>query len=261
MIITCPQCQTKFHLDENRIPGGGAQARCSRCQHIFEVRREKKEISNIVPVVSEPPSSTEGEHPTGTQEKRRSPMLRWIVFLLLIAALCGGIWTLGGEFPYLRQAESFFGSLRESLGLADSSPGQISLENLKGYYSENVHLKWIFVVEGQAVNQWNESRSFIKVKGTLLDARSRKVEEKVVFCGNILGEKELREMTRDSLQKSLSSQFGVSFSNVNLPPRKAVPFMIVFTDFAQNEQEKTSGGSPSLSDFSVEVLSSKKGSK
>jgi predicted Zn finger-like uncharacterized protein len=261
MIISCPQCQTKFHLDEGRIPEGGAQARCSRCQHIFDIQRGKGDASTQAPSAAEPRPSPEEERPAAMPDKKRSSLIRWLVILLLLAVMGGGIWGLAGNFPYLRQAESFLGSLRESLGLADSSPGQITLENLRGYYSENVHLKWIFVVEGQAVNQWNESRSFIKVKGTLLDARSKKVEEKIVFCGNILGEKELREMTRDSIQKSLSSQFGVSFSNVNIPPRKAVPFMIVFTDFAQNDPEKNSSGSPALSDFSVEVLSSRKGSK
>jgi hypothetical protein len=48
---------------------------------------------------------------------------------------------------------------------------------------------------------------------------------------------------------------------VNIPPRKSVPFMVVFTDFPQNEPGKNSETSPSLSDFSVEVISSKKGSK
>ena len=197
--------------------------------------------------------------PPATRERR--PVSRWLLWLLVLSLLVSGIWALWEKTPFLRQAESFFAALRESLGLSDSSPASISLENLRGYYSENIHAKWIFVVEGQAVNQWSETRSFLKVKGTLLDARARKVEEKTAFCGNILGEKDLREMTRESIQKSLSSQFGVSFSNVNIPPRKSVPFMVVFTDFSQNEPEKNSGTSPSLSDFSVEVVSSKKGSK
>jgi hypothetical protein len=194
---------------------------------------------------------------------KKAPVLRlrWALWILFPVLLSGAIWVVGEKTSYLSRAESFLAALRESLGLSDSSPASISLENLRGYYVENLHLKWIFVIEGQAVNQWNESRSFLKVKGTLLDARGRKVEEKTAFCGNILGEKDLREMTRDAIQKSLSSQFGVSFSNVNLPPRKSVPFMVVFTDFSQNEPEKNSGTSPSLSDFSVEVLSSKKGSK
>jgi len=261
MTITCPQCQTKFHLDEGRIPAGGVKARCSRCQQVFEIPKapapdsasEIPRWERISPLEEIPAS------PPATPKSR--PVSRMLLLLLALCLLLAGIWALWEKTPYLRQAESFLAALRESLGLTDSSPASISLENLRGYYSENIHTKWIFVIEGQAVNQWNETRSFLKVKGTLLDARGRKVEEKTAFCGNILGEKDLREMTRESIEKSLSSQFGVSFSNVNLPPQKSVPFMVVFTDFAQNEPEKNSGTSPSLSDFSVEVISSKKGSK
>ena len=260
MIINCPKCQTKFHLDEGRIPAGGGKVRCSRCQQVFEISKEPApDPATIVPRGEETPLDESPDFPPTTGKRR--PVSRVLLLLLVLSLLLAGTWALWVETPYLRQAESFLAAFRESLGLTDSSPASISLENLRGYYAENLHAKWIFVIEGQAVNQWNETRSFIKLKGTLLDANGRKVEEKTAFCGNILGEKDLREMTRESIQKSLSSQFGVSFSNVNIPPRKSVPFMVVFTDFSQTEPEKNSGTSPSLSDFSVEVISSKKGSK
>jgi predicted Zn finger-like uncharacterized protein len=261
MIIICPQCQTKFTLDDARVPEGGGKARCSRCRQVFTVKKGTEPTPPPKgPILQGIPPSPETPAPIERPGKR-AHVPRWVAVLALIAVFAGGLWVVWEKTPYLRHVETFFASLRESLGLADSSPGSVSLENLKGYYSENIGLKWVFVVEGQAVNQWNESRSFIKVKGTLLDTKARKVEEKIVYCGNILGEKDLREMTRESIQKSLSSQFGVSFSNVNIPPRKSVPFMIVFTDFVRNDPENAGGSSPSLSDFSVEVLSSKKGSK
>jgi hypothetical protein len=128
----------------------------------------------------------------------------------------------------------------------------------------------IFVVEGQAVNHWNESRSFLKVKGILLDAKGGKVAEKMAYCGNILSEKDLKELDREAIEKSLSSQFGISFSNVNIPPNKSVPFMIAFTDFATArpaaKPTPESAGKPGEvlpepSDFIVEVVSSQKGSK
>ncbi len=260
MTITCPQCQTKFLLDESRIPAEGGRVRCSRCQHIFGISKEPPpDPASIIPGGEGTLPEESPVFPPPPGKKRR--ISRALLLFLVLALLLAGIWTLWEETPYLRGAESLLADLRESLGLTDSSPASISLENLRGYYSENLHAKWIFVIEGQAVNQWNETRSFIKVKGTLLDAKGRKVEEKTAFCGNILGEKDLRGMTREAIQKSLSSQFGVSFSNVNIPPRKSVPFMVVFTDFSQNEPEKTSGASPSLSDFLVEVIGSKKGSK
>jgi len=261
MTIICPQCQTKFHLDAGRVPAGGGKARCSRCRAVFEIFGASSPDSGAGTARREgapSPSESPDFAPPAIRRRSVSP---WIWGLLVLSLLGAGAWALGGGTPYLGRAESFIAALRESLGFSDSSPASITLENLRGYYVENIHARWFFVIEGQAVNQWSESRSFLKVKGTLLDARGRKVEEKTAFCGNILGEKDLREMTREAVQKSLSSQFGVSFSNVNVPPRKSVPFMVVFTDFSQSEPEKNSGTSPSLSDFSVEVISSKKGSK
>jgi predicted Zn finger-like uncharacterized protein len=38
MTITCENCNTRFVLDEARIPPQGARVRCSRCQHRFHVK-------------------------------------------------------------------------------------------------------------------------------------------------------------------------------------------------------------------------------
>ena len=37
MILTCERCETRFRLDEKRLPAGGARVRCSRCKHAFFV--------------------------------------------------------------------------------------------------------------------------------------------------------------------------------------------------------------------------------
>lgn len=37
MVIVCQKCQTRFQLDESRIPRKGARVRCSRCKHAFVV--------------------------------------------------------------------------------------------------------------------------------------------------------------------------------------------------------------------------------
>lgn len=38
MILTCERCDTRFRLDESRLPAKGARVRCSRCKHAFFVR-------------------------------------------------------------------------------------------------------------------------------------------------------------------------------------------------------------------------------
>jgi len=35
MIIVCPECSTRFNVNADRIPEGGAKVRCARCKHVF----------------------------------------------------------------------------------------------------------------------------------------------------------------------------------------------------------------------------------
>jgi predicted Zn finger-like uncharacterized protein len=37
MIISCPECSTRFRVDDHKIPAQGAKIRCARCKHIFTV--------------------------------------------------------------------------------------------------------------------------------------------------------------------------------------------------------------------------------
>jgi predicted Zn finger-like uncharacterized protein len=38
LILSCERCETRFRLDESRLPATGARVRCSRCKHAFFVR-------------------------------------------------------------------------------------------------------------------------------------------------------------------------------------------------------------------------------
>jgi predicted Zn finger-like uncharacterized protein len=285
MIITCPECLTKFSLDEAKIPEEGIKARCSRCQHVFPVAK---------PAPADEPFYAQGETLGGTQEEEAypKPSRRWFIHwkwaaVILLAAVIGlGIYYLGGTLTLPRFSnlgkyidetavalkkytlDSPF--LKKYMGIKDPSEGFLSLEKVKGYYVENNNLNRIFVIEGEAINRWKESRSFIKVKGILLDSKGKKVQEKEVYCGNLLSEKDLKEMDKAAIEKSLSSQFGISFANVNLQPSKAVPFMIVFMDLPPEKTAGKAAPDPGgkagdsisrLTDFTVEVTGSQKGSK
>jgi predicted Zn finger-like uncharacterized protein len=40
MIIQCDQCNTKFRLDDSKVPDKGVKVRCAKCKNIFMVRKE-----------------------------------------------------------------------------------------------------------------------------------------------------------------------------------------------------------------------------
>ena len=276
MIITCPECLTKFRLDDERIPEDGVKTRCSRCQHVFPVQK---------PASPEESFYSQGETLTGFgtgEEDKESGRgwsfpWKWAIVALLVVIATRGIYLYKGKVSQqftrfgkyfeekaaaLKKVSLNLPFLKKYLGMGDSSEGYLSLEKVRGYYLESNNLNKIFVVEGEAVNRWKDSRSFIKVKGVLLDFQGNKVQEKEAYCGNILSDKDLKEMTKGAVEKSLSSQFGISFSNVNIQPNKGVPFMMVFMDLPPERAPGKPGEAPSrLSDFTVEVASSQKGSK
>ncbi len=39
MRVTCPHCSAAYHVDDGRIPAGGSNVRCPKCQNSFPVRR------------------------------------------------------------------------------------------------------------------------------------------------------------------------------------------------------------------------------
>lgn len=40
MIIQCEKCQTRFRLDDSRVTAKGVKVRCTKCKHVFAVRKE-----------------------------------------------------------------------------------------------------------------------------------------------------------------------------------------------------------------------------
>lgn len=36
MIITCPNCETRYNLPDDKIPAGGAKVKCSKCSQVFK---------------------------------------------------------------------------------------------------------------------------------------------------------------------------------------------------------------------------------
>jgi predicted Zn finger-like uncharacterized protein len=49
LIVTCEQCSTQFHLDDAKVPPGGARVRCSRCKHAFFIAPggEEPELGSV----------------------------------------------------------------------------------------------------------------------------------------------------------------------------------------------------------------------
>jgi predicted Zn finger-like uncharacterized protein len=47
MIVTCPQCQTRFRIPDERVTAKGVKVRCTRCRHTFRVSRPADQPESV----------------------------------------------------------------------------------------------------------------------------------------------------------------------------------------------------------------------
>ncbi len=47
MIVTCPQCQTRFRIPDEKVTAKGVKVRCTRCRHTFRVSRPAEPVAEV----------------------------------------------------------------------------------------------------------------------------------------------------------------------------------------------------------------------
>ena len=123
------------------------------------------------------------------------------------------------------------------------------MTGLNGYFVTNKDAGQLFVIQGQAINEFPEIRSAMTVKGALFDKAGKLLLQQTVFCGNRLDDTALQELPYAKISEAMNNQFGDTLSNLNVAPGKAIPFTIVFRNFP-----------PELAEFTVESVDSRHGS-
>ncbi|MBD1400187.1 DUF3426 domain-containing protein [Pelovirga terrestris] len=355
MVITCPECSTRFNVAEARIPDAGAKLRCARCRHIFmvhkpipeEVQPEEPEatpkeaatigsapqpeesslgesaFSNRIETFSHSPAappedpasfsdvdtndgdfdydrfreldtgdSAAEEFTFGNDEELAPPpaqgtesvsetangqlnapqeqdearelapaaaqkhkkasapsssafsiLIKAMLLIILAALIIGGIYIyLDGPEEINEKLKHYFGQAsEESTGI-----DQISLGTLEGRFLRNEHAGEIFLIRGEAINNFNQPRSAVQVKGVLYDQHGKPLMQKTVFCGNPISDEQLRTLPFNELEQLMGNQFGKDLSNMKVDPRTSISFDIIFKDLPAN-----------IAEFSVNVTSSR----
>ena len=191
--------------------------------------------------------------PAGVSASRRSGHKGvWLLSLLFLTAL-----VAGGYFAWRTGKVDLYGLMDVArirtllhLNATEVADGQIRTRGLNGFFLQSRKEGRLFVIQGEAVNDFREPRSAIAVKGVIFDDKGAPLLQQTVFCGNPLGTAELTGMHFERIAERMNNQFGDSLSNLNVPAGKAIPFTIVFHNLPAE-----------LSEFSVEVVDSKSASR
>jgi predicted Zn finger-like uncharacterized protein len=267
MEITCPECRTRYRVDEEKISSESVKLRCSRCGFVFAPRPEEQ-ASEPEPAPEEAEPGAEEQHQEeaeaedsfyeeiiGSAEpgynleqkvalKRPGPV--WILALLLLVALAAGAYALYPTWmrwiPFLDAGQS-----QQTLPQKEEAPRSaiknIELRDVSQYMVQNEKIGRLLVIEGKAVNESSAPKKMIKVEAKLFGAKGEVIESKSFLCGNTVSLFQLQVMDRDELLSALTSKTGVLTNNNNVGPGEAVEFMTAFTQPPD-----------SLSEFSLRVI-------
>ncbi len=209
--------------------------------------RKPSEPERAAPLTAEPILPVDRRKYARRRRKGGTSLLTWLVALILL-----GLCAATGYFYWLGEFPDVNGLLNRFMPSAATAPttSEIKVAEVNGFFVNNTEAGQLFVVQGQAVNGYPESRSAMSVQGKLFNRAGSLLRERSAYCGNSLSESELKSLPLAKLRERSENQFGDSLSNLNVATGKSVPFTIVFNKLPSD-----------LAEFTVEPGDSIPGSK
>ena len=177
----------------------------------------------------------------------QQPMARSLRLLVLLLLLLGGA---GSYLYFTASGQQLLSQLQQLGGAGPAGPAEqrIGLNIAGSSYVDNRETGPLLVIQGTATNNFAGARSAITVKGILLNAGGKLLQQQTVYCGNYLSEDRLKGMRYAQIEEAMSNQFGDGLANMNVRPGTSLRFTIVFRNVPQD-----------LGSINVEVADSQPG--
>jgi predicted Zn finger-like uncharacterized protein len=176
MILTCPQCSTRYHVDATALGAAGRTVRCASCGQRWSVKPpadtpQTVEFSTPAPATVpriRPVAATEQD-----QNRRSISLIGWLVAVLVVliaaSAVIGRNEIIAG-FPASAPIYQKLGLVTVELGLQFEQITSTRLQ--EGGIA-------VLVVEGAIVNVTPHDRPVPPIRITLLDSGGRQLQEEL----------------------------------------------------------------------------------
>ena len=215
MIITCPECETRYGVDAAAIGASGRTVRCSRCSHSWVERQP----DNLPPPQDMPPPSRldagRRSRPSGTnlpalprEKKSKAPVILWsFVILMLVGIIAAAVVKRGMIMDRVPASTGIFDmfGLIPPPGVGLAIQNQLSKAIQKGG-------KQVVRIEGDIVNVSGKVAVVPIMLGIIRD-KTGKVLKRWRF--------------KPPLPKLLNKE-RIGFATEVLPPEGSITFVVTF---------------------------------
>jgi hypothetical protein len=112
-----------------------------------------------------------------------------------------------------------------------------SKDNLQHFFRKNAKEGELLIITGRVRNSYPTPRSFIRLRGLLLDQNGKTLADRFIYAGNLISEEDLTNLPIDEILARLNIKGGQNNRNTNIAPGQEVPFMVVFDKVPPNRDE------------------------
>jgi predicted Zn finger-like uncharacterized protein len=255
--------RTDFEQEQTGPPKGAGE---SDFDLAFEEAMEEADVHKAVPPDQIPDIEEEGAT-TATADLRREeaeeeledtePPVPKIktgrsralpIILLILILIFGGAAAIFYFAPDLIPDSIPFLHASKKQEVMDPGVARLSFKAVTGAFIQSQKAGQLFVIKGMVTNNYPKPRSFILIKGSILDDKGNVVKINVAYAGNTFVEKQIKEKPIEELDKGLKVRMGRNRMNFNVQPGATIPFMIIIDKLPEN-----------VSEFTVEAVSSSPG--
>jgi len=211
MIIQCEKCRAKFNLDESLLKKAGSKVRCSLCKDIFmafppqeeelfpegaaTIAVSQDELEKTVTLEDEDTSAAEaaekelakeleatqtqafnideffGKTPKGKIKKAKGFPSRLFILIIIILMLTGAAAGIFLWAPHLLPDSLQIFKPVEKTDITDIGIRRLDFKSVSGSFVDSDKAGHLFVIQGMVLNNYPKSRSFILIKGSVLDEK------------------------------------------------------------------------------------------
>jgi predicted Zn finger-like uncharacterized protein len=177
MILTCPQCSTRYHVDATALGASGRTVRCASCGARWSVK-PPADTPQTVEFSSPGPAAAARMRPVAAAENVQNrgsvSLVGWLAAVLVVliaaSAVIGRNEIVAG-FPASA-------SIYQKLGLPVALDLGLQFEEITSTRLEEGGIA-VLVVEGAIVNATSHDRAVPPIRITLLDSGGRQLQEEL----------------------------------------------------------------------------------
>jgi predicted Zn finger-like uncharacterized protein len=191
MILTCPECSTRYQADAARFPPGGRDVRCAKCGHVWHQSGPEADSEPVIAAPEPAPSAYEApprpqayrqtpSFAVASQERAPRPRSPWLRRILLGVGWAALIAILGLVFwtatVYRQQIVSTWpqsASFYSTLGFKINASG-LKFDNVE-YHQVPENGQPMLVVTGKLTNIGDRTLSVPQIRVTLSDDDNREL--------------------------------------------------------------------------------------